>query len=80
MLSNRSLCRRTWEPTDIRLTWENGDSEVLFKSRAMKPSYPDAVSGAARKGSILGLFTGVRGRGVLRGQNAAPCITPLQLR
>ena len=27
----------------------------------MMPSYPEAVSDAARKGSILGLFTGVRG-------------------
>jgi hypothetical protein len=31
----------------------------------MKPSYPEAVSDAARKGSVLGLFTGVRGIGIL---------------
>ena len=39
----------------------------------MKPSYPEAVSYAARKGSILGLFTGVRGRGFLGSLYPAVC-------
>jgi hypothetical protein len=44
----------------------------------MKPSYPEAVSDAARKGSILGLFTQVRGIRILGSSYPRSCITTPQ--
>jgi DNA-binding transcriptional ArsR family regulator len=48
--SNRRLRRHTRVPTDVRLTWESRDSEVLYLIRRRTMAGLEAAGACGRKG------------------------------